>query len=293
MTIHQNPVHDPSAKAWSYPAAAFRTVLTHVRSEPEDLPRLKSAAALARKLDATLFGLGCELVPPLAATDPAGMMAMAWYAELTNQVQLNLERAREVFEAEALGLGTHWAQAADVPAEALVRLSRSADLIVAGGRPLNETDRYRHADSAEVMLRAGRPVLVAPPAGGELRADSVVVAWKDTREARRALSDAMPFLVAANNVLVLEVCSADDVEDAEARTAAVVAGLERHKVSAQAQVVVDPDRIVTELNVAADNIGADLIIAGGYGRSRLGEWLFGGVTRDLLRTPERFVLLSH
>lgn len=292
-TLLQPPAQDrPAAKTEPYAASAIRTVLTHVRSEPEDLPRLKAAAALARKLEATLFGMGSETVPPLG-TDLTGLMQAQWYIEHFKQVERNLEQARAAFESETEGLATAWVQAADVPAEALARISRGADLIVAGGRPLKETDHYRNAEPAEVMLRAGRPVLVVPPMGGELRAEAVVVAWKDTREARRALGDAMPFLAAANDVLVLEVCGADDVDNAETRTAAVVAGLQRHKVNAHAQVVVGLDRIVTELNIAAVAIGADLIVAGGYGRSRLGEWLFGGVTRDLLQAPERFVLLSH
>ena len=122
----------------------------------------------------------------------------------------------------------------------------------------------------------------------------MVVAWKDTREARRALADSLPLLKRADEVLVLEVCDADLMEDAQLHTAAVAEHLRRYGISAR------PKAISAGRNEAADlihrnavEIGADLIVAGAYGHSRLGEWMFGGVTRDLLVRPERFVLMSH
>ncbi|MEO8114766.1 MAG: universal stress protein, partial [Phenylobacterium sp.] len=68
----------------------------------------------------------------------------------------------------------------------------------------------------------------------------------------------------------------------------------RHGVAARAKVLMaSQERAAAELNIAAQEIGADLIVAGAYGHSRLGEWVFGGVTRELLRGGERFLLLSH
>jgi nucleotide-binding universal stress UspA family protein len=144
------------------------------------------------------------------------------------------------------------------------------------------------------MLQSGRPVLVAPPAGGRLALEAVVVAWKDTREARRAISDALPLLRSAGEVVVMEVCGSDEAGDAGVHVASVVKGLARHGVKARAKVqTAPPERVATELNIEAQAIGADLIVAGGYGHTRIGEWVFGGVTFDLLNYPERFVLLSH
>jgi nucleotide-binding universal stress UspA family protein len=275
-------------------AAAIRTILVHVQAGKSGAARLKTAAELARKLDATLFGLAAETIPPLGGMDPTGVMEAGWYLEMREQVQRDQELAREAFREATKDLKTDFACAEGMPAEAMARASREADLIVAGGHPLSETDHYRCCGVAEVMLAAGRPVLVAPPQGGVLRADAVVVAWKDSRECRRALADAMPLLTAAQTVLVMEVCGKDETQDAELRAGSVVAGLKRHGVKAQARVAVAaPDRVVTELNAAAESVGADLIVAGGYGHTRLGEWVFGGVTRDLLHDPQRFVLLSH
>lgn len=276
------------------PASTLRTVLVQVGVDPQDLPRLHAAAALARMFHATLYGVACQQALPLGAIDPTGLAQAAWYAGLEEQLQAELKQARAVFDAAISGLKTEWTAVQAMPAETLMRLSRGADLIVADSRTLGRQERYRTADAAEVMLGAGRPVLLAPPSGKPLKADAVVVAWKDAREARRALADAMPLLVAAQTVLVLEICDKDDVQAAEVRTAAVAAGLARHDVHAQTCVTVAPsDRVATEADIAAEAIGADLIVAGGYSHTRLGEWIFGGVTRDLLRHPERFVLLSH
>lgn len=275
-------------------SSTLRTVLVQVGVDPQDLPRLRAAAALTRKFDATVYGVGCEQALPLGLVEPTGLLQGAWYAEMEEQVQADLKHAHAIFETETAGLKTEWTADQAMPAEALVRLSRGADLIVADSRPFGAQDRYRTAEAAEVMLAAGRPVLLAPPSGQALKADAVVIAWKDTRESRRALADAMPLLVAAETVLVLEICDREDVHAAEARTAAVAAGLGRHDVHAQARATVAPsERVANEVDIAADAIGADLIVAGGYGHTRLGEWIFGGVTRDLLRHPRRFVLLSH
>ncbi len=274
--------------------SAIRTILVHVQAGKAAAPRLESAVRLARRLDATLVGVAAEMIPPLAATDPTGMMQATWSVGMREQVQRNLELARETFLEATRGLKTEFAAIEDMPAQAMARASRAADLIVAGGAAHSEDDSYRHCDAGEIVLASGRPVLVAPPHGGALAARAVVVGWKDCRESRRALTDALPFLTRADTVLVVEVCGEDAAADADLRTNAVVAGLMRHDVNAHARVVVaSAERVPAELNIAAEAIGADLIAAGGYGHSRIGEWVFGGVTRGLLYRPERFLLLSH
>ncbi len=274
---------------------AIRTILTHVQPEAPAQARLDVAVDLARRMGATLHGLGAEMIPAEATTDPYGLMGGAWVAEVQKVIGENLKSAKRLFEDKAKGIPALWTAVEDMPAQALARVSRSADLIVAGGSPIDYADGYRWCDPAKVMLQAGRPVLVAPPHGGSLRLEAAVVAWKDTRESRRALADAIPLLKCADRVVVMEVCGgADEVEDAESHIASVVAALARHGVTARGKTLVAPPaRVALELNVEAQAIDADLIVAGGYGHSRLGEWVFGGVTYDLLHQPERFTLLSH
>ena len=182
----------------------------------------------------------------------------------------------------------------ETPARALAALSRSADLIVVSAHP--QTNYYRAADPAEVVMRSGRPVLVVPDKGAPLKGDAVVVAWKDTREARRALQDGLPFLQRAKQVVVAAVCSQDETGAVQRQVDDVIDYLSRRGVAARAtaKVSVASDAgVVGELNAAAQAIGADLIVAGAYGQSRLREWVFGGVTRTLMDEPTRYLLLSH
>jgi len=286
-TVQTAPAPTRAAPA----AAGFRSLLVQVEPGAESAPRLQVAVDLARRFDATLIGVGLELIQGIGIGDPY-VVGGDWIDELEAMVQENLKRAEASFRTHAAGLQTEWRAFHEIPAPALARLSRGADLIVAGGAPLDNFTRA--ADTAEVVLRSGRPVLVAPPRGGKLRGEAVVVAWKDTRESRRAVADSLPFLRAAEAVSVVEVCDKDAVAAAELHTSDVVQYLRRHGVTAHAKAIVaPPEGVAAELNAVARTIDADLIVAGAYGRTRLGEWLFGGVTRSLLQEPERFALLSH
>lgn len=275
-------------------SAAWRSILVHVQPERTAAPRLAVACDLARKLDATLIGVGAEMLRPMAASDPYGVAGGGFTAALMEVIEANLAEAGTAFATAATGLASEWTPLRDLPVMAMDRLSRGADLIVAGGSPASEHDTYRWCDPGELALKAGRPVLVAPPGPAMLNADAVVVAWKDTREARRALADSLPILKGAREVVVVETCDAEDAEIVQVHHKSILAHLKRHGITARSKIV--PERRaepVTELRAEARAIGADLIVAGAYGHSRVGEWVFGGVTADLLADPQGFVLFSH
>ena len=292
MTAGIDPRH--TGDRFSHARATYRTLLVHVQPDPVEQPRLTAAAALAAALDARLFGVAAEAAPQ-APSDLLGLTPPDEYLRLRARIEAHHSDARAAFARSTDGLATTWLQLESPPATAIARASRGADLIVAGG----STRRDAHyanvwCDPGVLVLLSGRPVLVVPSSGGRLSAEAVVVAWKDAREARRALADALPFLRCAGEVVVLEVCGETEYGDAEARTYGVVEGLRQHNVAARAKCVIAPaERAAEEIKAAAAEVGADLIVAGGYGHSRLGEWIFGGVTNDLLADPERFLLLSH
>jgi nucleotide-binding universal stress UspA family protein len=121
----------------------------------------------------------------------------------------------------------------------------------------------------------------------------VVLAWKDSREARRALTDAIPFFEAASAVLVLAVCPEIDADQAKIQVEDVSAALARRGIKAEAKVALHAHSDGLEILNQAAAFGADLIVCGAYGHTRFGEWVFGGVTRDLLGQDERYLLLSH
>jgi nucleotide-binding universal stress UspA family protein len=273
--------------------AAWKTVLVHVEAGPQGGAQLGPAVALAEDLDALLVGVAAEAVEPMAYSEPYLAGAGPFYVALQEQISADLQAAEKTFRTKAANTrhAFHALEARPVPT--LAALARSCDVIVAGaGAPADSS--YLRAAAAELALSAGRPVLVAPAGSARLRAETVVVAWKDTRESRRALADALPVLKSARDVLVVAVCDKDGAEGGEIEVQDVVLGLKRHGVKARSKVVVASDARVAEiLNGEAAGIGADLIVAGCYGRARLNEWLFGGATRDLLHAPERFLLISH
>ncbi len=138
---------------------------------------------------------------------------------------------------------------------------RAADLLITGtqegGAPL---DRSRYVNVADLVLRAGKPVLVGASTQDKLDLRTVVVGWKDTREARRAVQDALPLLRLAERVVVVATTG----EGAQLR------------------------------NIASDlELDAGLVVGGAYGHTRLREWVLGGVTRDFLLHPSRCSLVSH
>jgi nucleotide-binding universal stress UspA family protein len=274
-------------------AAGIRTVLVHVAADEAGQRRLAAAAALARRLGAALLGLGAQAIPPITA-DPYGLMEASYLSAMEEAIDRQMKAARAAFEQASQGLEAEWREAQHVPLEAVALVSRAADLIVAGGAGPDGGDRYRGCDTGELVLTSGRPVLVVPGTAAALDGRAVLVAWKDSRESRRALADALPFLRLAERVRLLEVCDEDEAQDVQARLDAIARSLARHGVRAEATPL--PGRrahVAEKLDAAAQEIGADLIVFGGYGHSRMGEWVFGGVTRELLHGSGRFLLMSH
>jgi nucleotide-binding universal stress UspA family protein len=271
---------------------SYASILVHVQTDPPGAAALECACAVAERFEATLVGIGVQAVPPAPFSDPA-TLAGDWFVLMREAVEKNLKNAARRFKyaTQNLAKPTIWECGLQLPGPAIARAARAADLIVAC-RP-EHNDPFSFVNPGDLVIESGRPVLVPPPNATPLHARQVVLAWKDTREARRALSDAMPFFEKAEEVLVLEVCHADDEADAKIRTDDVVAALARHGITAQGRVVVHEPADAHQILRQASIFGADLIVAGGYGHSRLGERVFGGVTRDLLEHADRYVLLSH
>jgi len=172
--------------------------------------------------------------------------------------------------------------------------ARAADLIVTGPTaplsPLNGGDRV---NIGALALRAGRPVLVVPSNVEKLSLGRVLVAWKDTREARRAVVDALPLLLEAESVTVLAVADLDDLKPVQARVEDVARWLARHGVHAIPEAVVANTQESRVLGEEIAGRAPDLVVAGAYGHSRLNEWVFGGATKDILLSAGCCVLLSH
>jgi nucleotide-binding universal stress UspA family protein len=274
---------------------SYAAVMTHVQADAEAAPRLARAVEIAARFDADLIGVAAEMIPPLAFDGGLYSAEAEWVTAMRGQVETRLADALKAFEAATAGFGarTDFESGMQLPDQALAAASRAADLIVAGGGPRRRRNVYREAGGAGLALTSGRPVLVAPPGAPPLAGKCVLLAWKDTREARRAMSDALPFFEAAERVVVAAVCAEADAAAARLEVDDVALALERRGVRAEALVAPHGRSDGHEILRQAALARADLIVCGAYGHSRLGEWVFGGVTADLLSQDEVYLLLSH
>jgi nucleotide-binding universal stress UspA family protein len=263
----------------------FRTLIVHVDTTDEGRARLHAAIDLARKLNAKLVGLGAFGFAP--EPDPTGMS----HKILRDWIADSLRQAEACFRRATADLGeASWLTDRRSPAQALAAHACGADLVVAS-RTARITAPESFAQPDELILSAGAPVLLQPPAAGPLAARTIVVGWKNTRESRRALWDGLPFLISAEQVRLIRFEASErpdeSLDEAGGR-------LRRHGVKLEIEHR-QPSRgtIGEDLVEAASALGADLIVAGGYGRSRIHELVLGGVTRNLLATCPHYVLFSH
>lgn len=275
---------------------SFKTILVHVGSGPGGADPLKAALSLGWPIGATVVGIGAVAWDPYV--DPTlGYVNAHTVRLLRNDVDTDIAAAEKIFHA-ACQRYPHpaiWRSTVEYPTEAIIGNARCADLIVTGHRP-KDADLRRYVDPTDVAMRSGLPVLLTPAGQETVGSETVVVGWKNTRETRRAITNALPLLKAAKRVVVVQVCKDEnEVCEAEAALEDVVQRLERHGVIAEwqtfPQMGVEPDQ---DLQDVAKSWAADIVVLGAYGHSRLREWALGGVTRDVLAGCLTMpVLLNH
>jgi nucleotide-binding universal stress UspA family protein len=277
-------VNDRTEEALGMTIAA---IMVTVNFDPASKARISLAADLARRFGSLLIGVaGWPLIKRPVETLSDN--------ELAERASSELRSLGEGFRkiAEEVAVRVEWRSSMDFPREVIPKEARAADLLVIGQSML-PGDVIHSYDPGTIILAAGRPVLVVPPGIDRLEFSRVLVAWKDTREARRAIRDALPFLKLADEVSIA-VAKTPGAEDADAQIADVAKYLERHdvRVAQQIATVASEHEEVLLLDLARQH-GVNLIVAGAYGRTRLSEWIFGGVTRNLLLKSSIPCLLSN
>lgn len=211
--------------------------------------------------------------------------------KLRGAIAEELAEAERMFGDETGGLDapTQWHRSTDAPTQALLQYASGADIIVCGGGvepPPAET----RVGPADLIMTSGLPVLTIP-SGAELDVRTIVVGWKDRREARRAVWDALPFLIEADRVLMLHFNEGGEESGRSLMDAAERLG--RHGVAVEAETRAISDGPAGDIVAAAQAVGAGLVVVGGYGNSRLREWALGGVTQSLLAHAPVCTLYSH
>ena len=272
---------------------SYTTLLVYVDVGATNEEAVRVAAGLADKFTAILIGMSALEVRPPFVTD------VVFVQELVD-ADLKERRAKlaatETWFRAAAGADHRkiaWRGMLDLPTEALAREARCADLVVVR-RTRRAMDVYSALDPGGAILKAGRPVLIVPDGVSSLRAEHVVIGWKDGREARRAVQDALPFLHEAARVTIAEICGSGEEEAVRAHLDDVAHYLTRHRINGGPRIIVHHKGSgAAALIRLAQEEAADLLVVGAYGHSRLGEWIFGGVTRELLATSPICCLMSH
>lgn len=272
----------------------YTAFILHVRDDERSRARLEAGVQLAKRFDAAVIGVGAESFPAAYVSPEAAFIEGPLLAEHRGTIENGLKKAKSIFDQSTAGRITksEWRASIDFPAEVVAREARAADLVLASAEDPGE-DAYRDASAADLLMNAGRPVLVVPAEAPPFEGRSVLIGWKDTREARRAVADAMPLLQAADSVAVVEVYREGAHEAPFARASDIARALGRHGVKAHPHARPCRDDPGADLLRIAQEHESDLVVAGGYGHSRLQEWIFGGVTKTLLRRADRYVLVSH
>ena len=279
----------------------YRSLLVLLGHDAHCAPRMAFAVQLAKAMDCHLVGLApTDLVDlpatPTAATSLVECAAIVWDA-LRDQAERAADRFRDLCHAAGLSSFEAVVDECD-KAESVLRHAHCSDLAILSQVDPSSAARVAGQDLIEkVVLHSARPTLLLPYAGRLERVDRcAMVAWDDSREAARAVADALPLLRRAQQVRVVswnERGAAADDEALRASLAALRQWLMWHGVAAETHLAPSGTQVADAMLAHAADIGADLIVMGAYGHTRLAERVLGGATRGLIETMTVPVLMSH
>jgi nucleotide-binding universal stress UspA family protein len=273
----------------------YRTLMVHLEPGHSNAGLLKIAGDLAERFDARVIGI-------VACREMQFVYGDGYIpADLIDQDRGQLEKKIKVAEAEFRSMlqtrvrTLEWRSGIMFTplSEYIGPEVRSADLVITGIGSGGMFDASRLVNIGDLVMQVGRPVLIVPAAADKLKLEQVIIAWKDTRETQRAALDALPLLKTAAHVTVVEISADEELAAARTHVKDVVGWLKWHGVVAESHASPSIGDDASLLNAIAREQGADVIVAGAYGHSRMREWVLGGVTRDLLLRAENFALLSH
>ncbi len=274
----------------------YKDILVFADGTKTAAGRLDAAAKMAQVCNGRLIAVHVA-GPPYVPADLMGTVPSEVITWQEKTIREETEAARkEVAAAERrCGRNIEWRSfVTDDFTPTMLRHARYADLTVLSQSAREPAEMTRADELPDAMLvGSGRPLLIVPRYGSfPVIGDNVLIAWKPTREATRAVHDALALLKRAKRVSVLEVNPERDADRRDDRDLAT--HLAAHGITAEiASTVADDIGVGDVLLSRAADLGADLIIMGGYGHSRLREFTFGGATRHMLERMTVPVFMSH
>jgi nucleotide-binding universal stress UspA family protein len=280
---------------------ALRDILVHIDAEDSEAGahRRDYALSLAATFESHLTGFVLALQP----TMPPMVMGEVPGTLLESQRKSAIEaanRAADEFVAAASRAGVSYERRVVECAEAAASSvfashARITDLVVAGQSGPDDYLALHELLVEAALFDSGRPVLIVPYAGlGGAKLDHVLVTWNGGREAARAMHDALPLLGKAGNVEIVVVGDWVSALEPHEPGADVGHHLARHGFDVSVKRIAATGRGVSDTILSyASDVGADLVVMGGYGHSRLRQMVMGGVTRGMLQSMTVPVLMSH
>ncbi len=291
----------------------IKTILVPAAGSERDAATYAAALAVARPFAAHLDALHVRFDPvsmAVAMTTDVGTGALtAGLIERLEQDAAERERqAHAIFTRFCGGAGiaiatapapggtaapsAEWHVEAGEEPRVMASYGLAADLIVAP-RASDEEDAMARSVLEAVLVETGRPLLIPAAAAIPAAFERIAIAWKPTREAARAVALAMPFLARAREITVIAVEEAEARSEPRNQADRLVRNLAWHGLAAKAErLEPGPSGAAATLLDAAQQ-RSDLLVMGGYGHSRLREWVFGGFTQRVLVDAPLPVLLAH
>jgi nucleotide-binding universal stress UspA family protein len=273
----------------------YKTVMVGLALDRPNDACLRVAGDVAERFGARIIGVAAsDLRPPMYFAD--GDFAQKLLDQEAAAIEQRLSALEAEFRAsvEKRATAVEWRSARSLPVPYLLQQARAADILVIGTRTETLVDPCAAPDPSDLVMQAGRPLIVVPPTVEWLDLRSILVAWKDVGEARRAVFDALPILAAAKEVTIVEIPErAGGDAEALSHVGDVAAWLRGHGIAANSVVPEKAGNVTGQLENIAAHVGAGAVIAGAYGHSRFREWALGGVTRHLATESRRCAFLSR
>jgi nucleotide-binding universal stress UspA family protein len=286
----------------------IKTILVPATGRDRDAGVFASALAVARPFGAHLGFLHTRgdaaafvatIVPDVSSGQVTDMIK-----RMEEESEQRERKAKQLFESLCLREGlvaavdqseqsecsARWLAETGSESYWLVEYARTADLLVIG-RPGD--DPRAPSDTLEAaLINSGRPLLIPPSAPMSRLPDTVVIAWKSTPEAARAVTAAMPFLAIAKRIGIMTVAE-DETTIEQEGAARLMTNLRWDGFSASVRRLEPGAQGAAETLLAAAREQAALLVMGGYGHSRVREWIFGGFTQRVLREADIPLLMAH
>lgn len=278
---------------------SYKTILVILRNLEDCEHVLDTALHLTSRFDSHVIGLHAEPALKVSYAAPIEIPDASVFEVDQGEIDARMEALGSTFreKCEREGVSWEWRPIRSLSGDnglSALTSARCADIVVVRQQEEEKVDDF--TDLEALVLESGRPVLFVPYVGRKsLAIENALVAWNGTRESARAVYDAMPLLAAAKGVEILTVDPEENAEQSKTTAGAeIAAALTRHgvKVTTKTEISDGLPAAAIIQNRLSDT-GSDLLVMGAYSKSRLREYLFGGVTRAMLKSMPNLTLMAR